>query len=423
MTILAVALRWSHSCHSYDRNVFKLPAASACPAGLEPDDGDRRGHFCPRQDPPSRDRQKSLRIFLPLAAQSRYPCSWKMAYFSTEPAPERPNVTGKNRVRDFLPLSNETHPANRRQPAQPRRETGPTATKTASGIPYWPSRDPIEEEGGINLYGFLNNDGTNRIDDNGANQIIVSGGINMYPQLDNHDQNWDNFIQAARFKINHLKSTLADGEEIEWLVEKSSLVGRAQVEYKMLVDAYSRVARINSESRMTHPGYVKEPDYVSQVESEARRLGVKLRWFDGKPSFAALVNNYDGAKRSGNTLITSFTVFGHGDPGDIRLLFNDTNHYLKSDDILSGLLLKSAFSKDCICKSYACRSANPVKGGVSVQRAWEIYFGTPLAAVFGRTDYGPCAPGRRRTEGFPGLGTRSGGDEGEGRSVWVVPQR
>jgi hypothetical protein len=28
----------------------------------------------------------------------------------------------------------------------------------------WPSRDPIEEEGGINLYGFVNNDGVNNWD-------------------------------------------------------------------------------------------------------------------------------------------------------------------------------------------------------------------------------------------------------------------
>jgi phage tail tape-measure protein len=28
----------------------------------------------------------------------------------------------------------------------------------------WPSRDPIEEKGGINLYGFVHNDGVNEID-------------------------------------------------------------------------------------------------------------------------------------------------------------------------------------------------------------------------------------------------------------------
>ena len=81
-----------------------------------------------------------------------------MAYFSTEPASERRNPTGKNRVWDFFELSNKTHPANRRQPLQPRRKIRPTLTKSASGIPYWPSRDPIEEEGGENLYGFVGND-------------------------------------------------------------------------------------------------------------------------------------------------------------------------------------------------------------------------------------------------------------------------
>ena len=31
----------------------------------------------------------------------------------------------------------------------------------------WPSRDPIEEEGGVNLYGFVGNDGPNIVDHNG----------------------------------------------------------------------------------------------------------------------------------------------------------------------------------------------------------------------------------------------------------------
>ena len=55
-------------------------------------------------------------------------------------------------------------PANRRQSLQPRRKTRPTATKTASGIPYWPSRDPIAEKGGVNLYGFVGNDGIDSFD-------------------------------------------------------------------------------------------------------------------------------------------------------------------------------------------------------------------------------------------------------------------
>ncbi len=87
-----------------------------------------------------------------------------MAYFSTATAPERRNVTEENRVWDFFRLSNETHPANRRQPAQPRRIIRPTPTKTASGIPYWPSRDPIGERGGRNLCEFVGNCGLDSLD-------------------------------------------------------------------------------------------------------------------------------------------------------------------------------------------------------------------------------------------------------------------
>jgi len=103
-----------------------------------------------------------------------------MAYFSTEPASERRNVTEKSRVRFFFRLSNETHPANRRQPAQPRRKTRPTPTKGASGIPYWPSRDPIGERGGKNLYGFLKNCGVRKVDRLGLAFIFPNlrpGGI------------------------------------------------------------------------------------------------------------------------------------------------------------------------------------------------------------------------------------------------------
>jgi len=103
-----------------------------------------------------------------------------MAYFSTEPASERPNVTGENRVWDFFQLSSKTHPANRHQPLQPRRKIGPTAMRTASGIPYWPSRDPIGENGGENLYGFVGNDGVDNVDlfglrplSNEENQVLA----------------------------------------------------------------------------------------------------------------------------------------------------------------------------------------------------------------------------------------------------------
>jgi len=35
----------------------------------------------------------------------------------------------------------------------------------------WPSRDPIEEEGGLNLYGFVGSDGVNKLDNLGLKEI------------------------------------------------------------------------------------------------------------------------------------------------------------------------------------------------------------------------------------------------------------
>jgi hypothetical protein len=87
-----------------------------------------------------------------------------MAYTLTNPPSEKCELTPKNRVWGFFENSNRTRPANRRQPLETRRKIRPSPTKTASGIPYWPSRDPIAEKGGISLYGFVGNDGVGRVD-------------------------------------------------------------------------------------------------------------------------------------------------------------------------------------------------------------------------------------------------------------------
>ena len=92
-----------------------------------------------------------------------------MACSLSERAPSERQLTAKNRVWGNFPIPNKTRPGNRRNPQQPRRKNHPTFTKTASGIPVWPSRDPIEEEGGINLYGFVGNDGLKYIDVLGLN--------------------------------------------------------------------------------------------------------------------------------------------------------------------------------------------------------------------------------------------------------------
>ena len=91
-------------------------------------------------------------------------------------------MTAKIRVWKIFALSSRPRPACRRQSVQPRRKNRPAATKTMSGIPRWPSRDPIEEEGGLNLYGFVKNSTLNKIDIWGMRWSVASeiaGGITM----------------------------------------------------------------------------------------------------------------------------------------------------------------------------------------------------------------------------------------------------
>ena len=74
------------------------------------------------------------------------------------------SIPPENRVWGFMPLSVRPNTVPSPHPLRPRRKIRPTATKTVSGIPCWPSRDPIGEKGGKNLYGFVRNDGIDWID-------------------------------------------------------------------------------------------------------------------------------------------------------------------------------------------------------------------------------------------------------------------
>lgn len=87
-----------------------------------------------------------------------------MGFSLTSPAPEKCDPTAKNRVWGFFGEQPETSRQNCPQSLQPRRENRPTTTKLASGRTYWPSRDPIGERGGINLYSMVGNDAVNWVD-------------------------------------------------------------------------------------------------------------------------------------------------------------------------------------------------------------------------------------------------------------------
>ena len=65
---------------------------------------------------------------------------------------------------DFFQNPNESRLENRPQPLKTQQGSRAYSYKIVSGRPVWPSRDPIEEKGGINLYGFIDNNGVNKWD-------------------------------------------------------------------------------------------------------------------------------------------------------------------------------------------------------------------------------------------------------------------
>jgi RHS repeat-associated protein len=100
----------------------------------------------------------------------------KVPQTQTSPALRNRAARPKNRVWEIFAPTLETHPEIRPQTQSPLRKSAENLTKPASGVLYygyryydpstgrWPSRDPIGEKGGVNLYGYVGNDPVNGLD-------------------------------------------------------------------------------------------------------------------------------------------------------------------------------------------------------------------------------------------------------------------
>ena len=85
-------------------------------------------------------------------------------------AAEKPAHPRKTRVGVFGRCPANRIGKNAAQVTGARRVASPTGTKSASGRAYFLNSDPIQEAGGLNLYGFCGNDGVNRFDVLGQDQ-------------------------------------------------------------------------------------------------------------------------------------------------------------------------------------------------------------------------------------------------------------
>lgn len=91
-----------------------------------------------------------------------------MGFYATGSLPAQTDPRPKNRVVGSRRFAPDRARRSAPQPLETTSETTVTVTITVSGLPFWPSRDPIEEQGGVNLYGFVFNNPLFYIDPDGA---------------------------------------------------------------------------------------------------------------------------------------------------------------------------------------------------------------------------------------------------------------
>jgi hypothetical protein len=108
-----------------------------------------------------------------------------MAYYLPETASGQPNLTAKNRVWGFFGESVSVCLETRPAALEPHQENYAGHRETVSGIPLWPSRDPIGERGGLNLYGFVGNNGVNWWDRLGLS-VDTSDGLGFWEAVEQY---------------------------------------------------------------------------------------------------------------------------------------------------------------------------------------------------------------------------------------------
>jgi RHS repeat-associated protein len=134
-----------------------------------------------------------------------------MGYYAAATFPEKTASLQKNRVGGFSAFSRTCARRIPSQLTEPQQRIPPTLTETASGVRYygyrfyspetgrWISRDPIAEQGGLNVYAILGNFALGN-----ADSVGLSGWVRSYIRYDRLENGtpdfdiwfWHNFPSA-----------------------------------------------------------------------------------------------------------------------------------------------------------------------------------------------------------------------------------
>lgn len=174
------------------------------------------------------------------------------------------------------------------------------------GSGKWLSKDPLAENGGLNLYSFLANNGTNAIERLGIDGLVVAGGTSVNDP-NGHDKSPWNFLNSAARRANEL---------VQIYKNNPRKYGDAKVYVIMYTPSYERRARAEG----------KPLDHFLQIMlTAATKGGWTLVTITSKDE---LTYHFNKSKTKG---VTSIDYFGHSNAEKLFLEYSSVTPEISTD--------------------------------------------------------------------------------------------
>ncbi len=248
------------------------------------------------------------------------------------------------------------------------------------GSGRWLSKDPLAENGSLNLYSFLANNGINAIERLGLDGLVVAGGTSVNDP-NGHDKSAWNFLNSAARRAKEL---------VEIYRRDPRKYRDAKVYLIMYTPSYERRARAEG----------RPLDYFLQImQNSAARDGWTLVTITSKDE---LTYHFNKSKTKG---VTSIDYFGHSNADNIFLEYSSvtpevSTDYWGAED--AARVRKEIFSEETTIQivdgrrvrrttptavffSFGCNQGDPDGLAQKLHELWGII----TKGSIGKTDFAP----------------------------------
>ena len=143
------------------------------------------------------------------------------------------------------------------------------------GTGRWLSRDPIEERGGVNLYGFVGNDGVNWIDLLGLSSLFPDCCKTEQRKLDNHKRAYGDLLKKIKHEQATVKRRLNDRDRNRRRLRQSGPPGTPRAD---TIDGHIELMR--DSNKILNDLYDKLLDTDDLIKAWERKLVTCLQFMD-----------------------------------------------------------------------------------------------------------------------------------------------